>query len=33
LPKDIPEDLRITMLKNAKNPIGVLNSKATGEVI
>jgi xanthine dehydrogenase/oxidase len=31
LPKDIPEDLRVTMLKNAPNPLGVLSSKATGE--
>jgi xanthine dehydrogenase/oxidase len=31
LAKDIPEDLRITLLKNAPNPYGVLRSKATGE--
>ncbi|XP_021954654.1 xanthine dehydrogenase [Folsomia candida] len=31
LPKDIPEDMRITLLKNAPNPIGILRSKATGE--
>ncbi|ODM92327.1 Abscisic-aldehyde oxidase [Orchesella cincta] len=28
---DIPEDFRVTMLKNAPNPLGVLASKATGE--
>ncbi|ODN04993.1 Xanthine dehydrogenase [Orchesella cincta] len=31
LPADIPEDFRITMLKNAPNPFGVLSSKATAE--
>jgi len=31
--KDIPEDFRITLLKNAPNPTGVLRSKATGEPI
>jgi xanthine dehydrogenase/oxidase len=31
LPKDIPEVFRVTMLKNAPNPFGVLASKATGE--
>ncbi|XP_021947093.1 xanthine dehydrogenase/oxidase [Folsomia candida] len=29
--KDIPEDFRITMIKNRPNPLGVLRSKATGE--
>jgi len=29
--QDIPIDLRITLLKNAPNPYGVLSSKATGE--
>jgi len=29
--RDIPEDFRITLLKNAPNPFGVLRSKATGE--
>uniref|UniRef100_A0A1L8DXU8 Indole-3-acetaldehyde oxidase n=2 Tax=Nyssomyia neivai TaxID=330878 RepID=A0A1L8DXU8_9DIPT len=29
--KDIPVDFRITFLKNASNPLGVLRSKATGE--
>jgi len=29
--KDIPQDFRVTMLKNARNPMGVLSSKATGE--
>ncbi|GAB0094282.1 xanthine dehydrogenase [Sergentomyia squamirostris] len=29
--KDIPVDFRITFLKNASNPAGVLRSKATGE--
>ncbi|CAL8082189.1 unnamed protein product [Orchesella dallaii] len=28
---DVPEDLRVTMLRNAPNPFGVLASKATGE--
>jgi hypothetical protein len=27
LSRDIPEDLRITLLKNAPNPIGILRSK------
>ncbi|CAL8110870.1 unnamed protein product [Orchesella dallaii] len=31
LPADIPEDLRVTMLRNAPNPFGVLSSKSTGE--
>ncbi|ODM86666.1 Xanthine dehydrogenase/oxidase, partial [Orchesella cincta] len=31
LPKDIPEDLRVTLLKDAPNPLGILRSKATGE--
>ncbi|CAL8110869.1 unnamed protein product [Orchesella dallaii] len=31
LPADIPEDFRITMLKNTPNPFGVLSSKATAE--
>ena len=25
--KDIPQDFRVTMLKNARNPMGVLSSK------
>ncbi|XP_065336761.1 uncharacterized protein LOC135937537 [Cloeon dipterum] len=29
--KDIPADFRINFRKNASNPLGVLNSKATGE--
>merc|ERR1712080_328907 len=29
--RDIPRDFRISLLKNAKNPVGVLGSKATGE--
>jgi len=29
--KDIPQDFRVTLLKNARNPVGVLSSKATGE--
>ena len=28
---DIPLTLNVTLLKNAKNPSGVLSSKATGE--
>lgn len=28
---DIPVDMRVTLLPNASNPYGVLNSKATGE--
>jgi len=31
LSKDIPDDIRITLLRNAPNPNGVLRSKATGE--
>ncbi|XP_035713400.1 xanthine dehydrogenase/oxidase isoform X1 [Folsomia candida] len=31
LPRDIPEDFRITMVRNRANPYGVLGSKATGE--
>ncbi|XP_025084736.1 xanthine dehydrogenase-like [Pomacea canaliculata] len=31
LPKDLPIDFRIALLKNAPNPLGVLRSKATGE--
>lgn len=27
MPKDIPEDFRVTLLKNAPNPYGVLRSK------
>jgi len=29
--KDLPQDFRVTLLKNARNPNGVLSSKATGE--
>ncbi|ODN05821.1 Indole-3-acetaldehyde oxidase [Orchesella cincta] len=29
--KDVPEDFRITLLRNTPNPHGVLRSKATGE--
>ncbi|EDO48189.1 predicted protein [Nematostella vectensis] len=29
--KDIPIDFRVTLLKDAPNPLGVLNSKASGE--
>ncbi|CAG7723046.1 unnamed protein product [Allacma fusca] len=29
--KDIPEDFRVTLMRNASNPNGVLRSKATGE--
>jgi len=29
--KDIPQDLRVSMLKNARNPLGCFSSKATGE--
>merc|ERR1711962_1767715 len=29
--KDIPQDFRVTLLPNARNPHGVLSSKATGE--
>ena len=29
--KDIPQDFRVTLLKNARNPLGVHSSKATGE--
>jgi len=32
MPKDIPEDLRITLLKNAPNPYGVLRSKGKAEL-
>ncbi|CAG7835136.1 unnamed protein product [Allacma fusca] len=31
LPKCIPEDIRIVIMRNAPNPLGVLRSKATGE--
>ncbi|CAL8110877.1 unnamed protein product [Orchesella dallaii] len=31
LPADIPEDLRVTLLRKAPNPYGVLSSKAVGE--
>ncbi|ODN04991.1 Indole-3-acetaldehyde oxidase [Orchesella cincta] len=31
LASDIPEDFRVTILRNAPNPFGVLSSKATGE--
>jgi len=30
-PKCIPEDLRVTLLSNRPNPLGVLGSKASGE--
>jgi xanthine dehydrogenase/oxidase len=30
-PKCIPEDMRISFMRNAPNPFGVLGSKATGE--
>lgn len=29
--KDIPQDFRVTLLKNSRNPNGILSSKATGE--
>merc|ERR1712227_941486 len=29
--KDIPQDFRVTLLKGARNPMGVMSSKATGE--
>lgn len=29
--KDIPVDIRVSLLKNAPNPLGVLSSKASGE--
>jgi len=29
--KDIPQDFRVTLMPNARNPFGVLSSKATGE--
>jgi len=29
--KDIPQDFRVTLLKDSKNPNGILSSKATGE--
>jgi len=29
--KDIPQDFRVTLMKNARNPLGILSSKATGE--
>jgi len=29
--KDIPIDFRVTLLKNSPNPVGVLNSKGSGE--
>jgi len=29
--KDMPRDFRVTLLKNNKNPVGIFNSKATGE--
>jgi len=31
--KDIPEDFRVSLLKDAPNPNGILRSKATGEPI
>ncbi|PVD33599.1 hypothetical protein C0Q70_04856 [Pomacea canaliculata] len=31
LPKDLPVDFRVSFLRNAPNPLGVLRSKATGE--
>ncbi|CAL8110876.1 unnamed protein product [Orchesella dallaii] len=31
LASDIPEDFRVTLLRNAPNPFGVFGSKATGE--
>lgn len=31
LPADIPEDFRVTMLRNAPNPHGVLSSKGTAQ--
>ncbi|KAK7469512.1 hypothetical protein BaRGS_00036491, partial [Batillaria attramentaria] len=31
MPKDIPIDFRITMLKNNPNPLGILRAKASGE--
>ncbi|CAL8110871.1 unnamed protein product [Orchesella dallaii] len=31
LASDIPEDFRVTILRNAPNPFGALSSKATGE--
>ncbi|PVD33597.1 hypothetical protein C0Q70_04854 [Pomacea canaliculata] len=31
LPKDLPIDFRVNLLRNAPNPLGVLRSKATGE--
>ena len=30
MPKDLPIDLRVTLLKNAPNPLGVLRSKGSG---
>jgi hypothetical protein len=32
MPKDIPEDLRVTFLRNAPNPYGVLRSKGTSQI-
>jgi len=29
--KDIPQDFRVTLLRGARNPMGVMSSKATGE--
>ena len=29
--KDIPQDFRVTLLKNARNPMGVMSSKGTTE--
>lgn len=29
LPADIPEDFRVTIMRNAPNPFGVLSSKGT----
>ncbi|XP_076471897.1 xanthine dehydrogenase-like [Babylonia areolata] len=31
MPKDLPVDFRISLLKNAPNPVGVLRSKTAGE--
>lgn len=30
MPKDLPIDFRLTLLKNAPNPLGVLRSKGKG---
>ena len=31
--KDIPQDFRVTLLKNARNPLGVLSSKGKNKKI